>query len=406
MYLEFMTIITKALALLAITSISTVALAGDGVTLRDGTPNPKYAALYAWYSGTNGVNGADGLAEDGALVISWNDSSINDRHMTRTTLGSQPTYSLDAGGGVPGVEFADDFIWASSGEYGSLSGPRTFFLVTRPDVADGGYVMDSSSIAGRSAIFTGQISMPEQWVGYAGGSNVFGGGDIALGEISIVTMTFHPDGTQNIRINGDDTGSSSGTPESQAGLIFGSRYNTENRLNGAISEAVVYDEALSPDDRDAVMDYLLSKYGFVDDGCLGDLNGDGSVDGADMGLLLAGWSTNGVGDLNGDGMIDGADVGLLLAYWGPCPADPCDGVDCDDSDPCTTDACVDGRCIHTPIEGCFPGCGDPASGSCQEENATPGCDDPSCCSFVCEIDVFCCDVEWDASCVAQAENCP
>ncbi|MCP4892472.1 MAG: hypothetical protein GY911_01485, partial [Actinomycetales bacterium] len=84
-----MTIITKALSLLAITSISTIALAGDGVTLRDGTPNPKYAALYAWYSGTNGVNGADGLAEDGALVISWNDSSINDRHMTRTTLGSQ-----------------------------------------------------------------------------------------------------------------------------------------------------------------------------------------------------------------------------------------------------------------------------------------------------------------------------
>ena len=131
--------------------------------------------------------------------------------------------------------------------------------------------------------------MPEQWVGCAGGSNVFGGGDIALGEISIVTMTFHPDGTQNIQINGDDTGSSSGTPESQAGLIFGSRYNTENRLNGAISEAVVYDEALSPNDRDAVMDYLLSKYGFVDDECLGDLNDDGSVDGVDMGLLLASW---------------------------------------------------------------------------------------------------------------------
>ena len=83
---------------------------GDGVTLRDGTPNPKYAALYAWYGGTNGVNGADGLAEDHALVISWNDSSINDRHLTRTTLGSQPTYSLDARGGVPGVEFTDDFI--------------------------------------------------------------------------------------------------------------------------------------------------------------------------------------------------------------------------------------------------------------------------------------------------------
>ena len=153
--------LTKACSGLAIAGLSTAALAGDGVTLRDGTPNPEYSALYAWYSGTNGVNGADGLAENGAFVISWNDLSINDRHLTRTTLGSQPTYSLDSGAGVPGVEFTDDFIWASSGEYGSLSGPRTFFLVTRPDLADGGYVMDSSSIAGRSAIFTGQISMPD-----------------------------------------------------------------------------------------------------------------------------------------------------------------------------------------------------------------------------------------------------
>jgi hypothetical protein len=405
-YLEVMTPISISWCVLAIVSLSPVVLAGDGVTLRDGTPNPKYSGLYAWYDGTNGVNGAQGHAQDGALVISWNDSSINGRHLTRTTLGSQPRYSLDAGAGVPGVEFTDDFIWASSGEYGSLSGPRTFFLVTRPDLADGGYVMDSSSIAGRSALFTGQDSMPEQWVGYAGGSNVFSGGEVAIGEVSIVTLIFNADGTQDIQVNGEDTGSSSGTPESQAGIILGSRYNVENRLSGGISEAVVYAEALSETDREAVMAYLLIKYGFEGDACIGDLNIDGYVDGADMGLLLAGWSTNGAGDLNGDGVVDGADVGLMLAYWGPCPADPCEGIDCDDSDPCTTDTCVDGRCIHTPIEGCFPGCGDPASGSCQEDNGTPGCDDPSCCSFVCEIDVFCCDVAWDASCVAQAKNCP
>ena len=398
--------ILPSCCVLAIAGLSTTASAGDGVTLRDGTPNPKFAGLYAWYDGANGVNGAEGYAQDGAFVISWNDSSINDRHLTRTTLGSQPRYNLDAGAGVPGVEFTDDFIWASSGEYGSLSGPRTFFLVTRPDLADGGYVMDSSSIAGRSALFTGQDSMPEQWVGYAGGSNAFSGGEVAIGEVSIVTLIFNADGTQDIQVNGEDTGSSSGIPESQAGIIFGSRYNVENRLTGGISEAVVYAEALSETDRDAVMEYLLIKYGFEGDACIGDLNRDGDVDGADMGLLLASWSTNGAGDLNGDGMVDGADVGLLLAYWGPCPADPCDGIDCDDSDPCTTDTCVDGRCIHTPIEGCFPGCGDPASGSCHKDNGTPGCDDPSCCSFVCEIDVFCCDVEWDASCVAQAKNCP
>jgi len=52
-----------------------------------------------------------------------------------------------------------------------------------------------------------------------------------------------------------------------------------------------------------------------------DLNGDGVVDGADLGLLLSAWGTCPVdedcpADLNGDGVVDGADLGLLLSAWG------------------------------------------------------------------------------------------
>lgn len=47
----------------------------------------------------------------------------------------------------------------------------------------------------------------------------------------------------------------------------------------------------------------------------GDLNGDGIVDGADLGLLLGAWDTIGPGDLNGDGVVDGADLGLLLGAF-------------------------------------------------------------------------------------------
>ena len=51
--------------------------------------------------------------------------------------------------------------------------------------------------------------------------------------------------------------------------------------------------------------------------CPGDLNGDGAVNGGDLGLLLAAWGGPG-GDLNGDGVTDGGDLGLLLSYWGNC----------------------------------------------------------------------------------------
>jgi len=49
-----------------------------------------------------------------------------------------------------------------------------------------------------------------------------------------------------------------------------------------------------------------------------DLNGDGVVDGADLGELLGAWGTCSAcaADLNGDGVVDGADLGQVLAAWG------------------------------------------------------------------------------------------
>ena len=55
----------------------------------------------------------------------------------------------------------------------------------------------------------------------------------------------------------------------------------------------------------------------------GDLNGDGCVDHADLGILLSDWmcdSGDCPGDCDNDGDTDQADLGLLLARWGQgCP---------------------------------------------------------------------------------------
>ena len=56
--------------------------------------------------------------------------------------------------------------------------------------------------------------------------------------------------------------------------------------------------------------------------CPGDFNGDGEVNGADFGALLAAWgpcSAPCTYDLSSDDQITGADVGLILSYWGSCP---------------------------------------------------------------------------------------
>lgn len=48
-----------------------------------------------------------------------------------------------------------------------------------------------------------------------------------------------------------------------------------------------------------------------------DLDGNGRIDGSDLGLLLSNWGSPGRGDLDGDGTVSGADLGALLSAWAP-----------------------------------------------------------------------------------------
>jgi formylglycine-generating enzyme required for sulfatase activity len=57
-------------------------------------------------------------------------------------------------------------------------------------------------------------------------------------------------------------------------------------------------------------------------GCRGDVNADGTVDGADLGALMSGWDLGCQSaydaDLNNDGTVDSEDLGEMLSMWGPC----------------------------------------------------------------------------------------
>jgi probable HAF family extracellular repeat protein len=55
---------------------------------------------------------------------------------------------------------------------------------------------------------------------------------------------------------------------------------------------------------------------FAPVGRIGDLDGDGIVNGADLGILLLNWMTTRIeSDLNNDGTTDGEDLGILLLHW-------------------------------------------------------------------------------------------
>jgi hypothetical protein len=58
----------------------------------------------------------------------------------------------------------------------------------------------------------------------------------------------------------------------------------------------------------------------VDGELRGDMNGDGSVDQADLGMLLAAWGacddcSDCLADMTGDCMVGQDDLGILLGNW-------------------------------------------------------------------------------------------
>jgi hypothetical protein len=71
---------------------------------------------------------------------------------------------------------------------------------------------------------------------------------------------------------------------------------------------------------DGAQDYNLNGIPDICE-CIGDLFPNGTVNGADLGILLSEWGPaplSTVSDLNRDGSVDGSDLGYLLSSWGPC----------------------------------------------------------------------------------------
>ncbi len=93
------------------------------------------------------------------------------------------------------------------------------------------------------------------------------------------------------------------------------------KLNGLITpSAQVKFRFRANDATGAVVEAAIDDFRLIGLNCpvvrVADLNGDGIVNGADLGSLLSGWGQPGPTDLNGNGITEGADLGMMLADWG------------------------------------------------------------------------------------------
>ncbi|MCA9285654.1 MAG: hypothetical protein KDA22_10585 [Phycisphaerales bacterium] len=234
-----------------------------------------------------------------------------------------------------GLPFSDDFasgpseLWGN--EVGAWSAPSGAYLATQPDNFPNAYSslpfeledfsidMDVSSISD-GGIWLRSAAAPGSAVGIKGVLLVTGAGStggtgaywhiVADGAgygsiINGVAGLFPAGGTAHFRI------------EVRCGtyLLF---------VNGSDTPATSVTTDLFPTGRVALYsnsatqafdNVLLAEIPFV---CPADLNCDGAIDGADLGILLGAWGDPGATDLDGNGTTDGADLGLLLGAWGQC----------------------------------------------------------------------------------------
>jgi hypothetical protein len=135
------------------------------------------------------------------------------------------------------------------------------------------------------------------------------------------------DGTILLRVN-HDSGSSCGG-SCQVTVTYAPEPVSPDCNSNGIPDACDFTSGLEHDcDANGVPDSCDIARGAEDknangyqDACeldRGDLNLDGIVDGADLGIMLSWWGAVGypIGDLNHDGVIDGVDLGTMLGNWG------------------------------------------------------------------------------------------
>jgi hypothetical protein len=88
-------------------------------------------------------------------------------------------------------------------------------------------------------------------------------------------------------------------------------------------DVLISDTEICGNDPDDITGSWIDQGGVSFCDCIGDVDGSGDINGADLSILLGSWGlciegTDCSADFDGNGTVDGADLSLLLGAWGPC----------------------------------------------------------------------------------------
>jgi len=271
------------------------ALAASPVVLPDGTPNTSNPSFQVWLKADAGVYKDAGVtpAGDGDAVVQWNDQTGNNHNATRNGSNGDMTFETAEIGTMPSVSFSggngDDHLQIPTYTPAD-NDDLTVFVVAKADTqTSGGSAIRPLVFSGAPAYGGGAFAISTMRDNSGGSANLgyFGRdynpypydeftssadasnfGDGAGHVVNLVlsgavaggngTFTGYYDGLTKETHNG-----STSNPANGAVQIGGDPGSSTRRLAGDMAEILIYDKALSSDDRLRVTDYLNQKYGFV-----------------------------------------------------------------------------------------------------------------------------------------------
>ncbi len=235
--------------------------------LDDNTANLPRSEMILWLKGDFGVT-----FDASNRVSNWKDISGSNYHATQGTTANQPTYSATAVNGKPSINFSGTQWMQLASGFSNFADGATVFLVTKPPSsvsADARFFDLSSqttSSLSNNLILSQPTSGSSQFYVYDSNGNV----SSVLAESSVTQNQFqlleaNHTGRQaaTLLTNGDKV--STGAIKNPANVqrtanFLGKAWGSANYFQGSISELIIYNRSLLPEERRAVEAYLIGRY--------------------------------------------------------------------------------------------------------------------------------------------------
>jgi len=223
-----------------------------------------FSNLELWLDAADG----DTITESGGALSQWDDKSGNVRHATQGTGALQPIYTTGLLNGLPGIVFddSDDFMaLASQPIIGTTA--RTLFFVARSDTqsALSPFMALTDDLTGSGGAY--DISA-EIAVRVDGGNAIYANDDMSSASILTLLNEASEDVEETVAyLNGalliQSSANAIAIDTNTGNALLGITSSTNNTLDGALHEIIIYSKLLSEIERVTVHNYLSSRWGIT-----------------------------------------------------------------------------------------------------------------------------------------------